>query len=365
MEFFAKLENQKVIQTFMDLNPMEDDTLDIIYSNLNRSNFDAIDIDKVIHYSLLLIVRYMKESPEEFDKYCSVNIAILGERFINMLNGKHDVNADLLAVGFRFLFELYLSCGYDLKAPDYDDMISFIAQNTDKLVTSQSSNKFDYILKTMPIYITKKVINNDAIEQLASLDSQVNHINLIKDKIDNFEESWDASIKEREVKINALEAKLKKYEQGFNFVALYDGFKSLSDTKKAELSKANFSVNLWILVCSFLPVIGALSYYFTKDIYVNIPLASMLLLSIMFYRVAIINHKSIKSQILQLDLRKTLCQFIQDYAEYSEELKSKNQYTLQKFEDMIFSGLVANEEQLPTSFDGVDQISKLVKALKK
>lgn len=34
--------------------------------------------------------------------------------------------------------------------------------------------------------------------------------------------------------------------------------------------------------------------------------------------------RSVQSQLLQLDLRMTLCRFIQSYAEYAAELKAKH-----------------------------------------
>jgi len=364
MEFFDKAETKRVIETYINQNKFDDELFSKFSSTINHGDTSTLNEQDITKYAIKLIFTFMIKEAKEFDKYCTINIANNYDKFLVYLETASTVTDNqLLEFAFRYLYEFYLSCGYEF-AHEYNDIISYIVKHSESLSKDHNSD-FSYVIKMMPIYITKKLLNHEVIQKVSNVDSQVSHVDLVKEKIDNFEQTWDKNLEIRETKINALEAKLKNYEQGFNFVALYDGFKSLADTKNTELSKANFSVNLWIVVCSFLPVIGALSYYFTKDIYVNIPLASMLLLSIMFYRVAIINHKSIKSQILQLDLRKTLCQFIQDYAEYSEELKSKNAHTLQKFEDMIFSGLVANEEQLPKYFDGVDQISKLVQALKK
>jgi len=46
--------------------------------------------------------------------------------------------------------------------------------------------------------------------------------------------------------------------------------------------------------------------------------------------------KSIQSQILQIELRMTLCQFIQNYAEQSKALKEQNKEGFEKFESLIF-----------------------------
>jgi hypothetical protein len=59
-----------------------------------------------------------------------------------------------------------------------------------------------------------------------------------------------------------------------------------------------------------------------------------------------------------------LCQFIQNYAEYSKEIKTKDKSALEKFENLIFSGIVSDEQNLPSTFDGIEQLSKLADAIK-
>lgn len=65
--------------------------------------------------------------------------------------------------------------------------------------------------------------------------------------------------------------------------------------------------------------------------------------------------------MVQIELRKTLCQFIQNYSDYSKNIKEKDANSLEKFENLIFSGLVTNEDKLPSTFDGIEQLTKLIK----
>ncbi|HEX5844062.1 MAG TPA: hypothetical protein VFY62_16425, partial [Pseudomonas sp.] len=62
--------------------------------------------------------------------------------------------------------------------------------------------------------------------------------------------------------------------------------------------------------------------------------------------------------------RKTLCRFIQSYADYSTEIKKKDAGSLDKFESIIFSGVVSDEGNIPSAYDGVEQIGKIFKSLK-
>lgn len=102
-----------------------------------------------------------------------------------------------------------------------------------------------------------------------------------------------------------------------------------------------------------------------KDLAALVPSASIVVISIYYFRVLLFNYRSAKSQLLQIDLRKTLCQFIQSYSEYSSEIKAKDKDALARFESVIFSGIVSTEENMPSTYDGIDQISKLIATLKK
>ena len=68
---------------------------------------------------------------------------------------------------------------------------------------------------------------------------------------------------------------------------------------------------------------------------------------------------------MQLELRMTLCQFIHNYAENSEILHKKNKEGFEKFENIIFSPIVSSDDKIPSTLDGVEQIAKLIEAIKK
>nr|WP_202819706.1 hypothetical protein [Thaumasiovibrio occultus] len=67
---------------------------------------------------------------------------------------------------------------------------------------------------------------------------------------------------------------------------------------------------------------------------------------------------------MQLELRQTLCQFIQSYADYAKEIKAKDGASLEKFENLIFSGILADSDKVPSTFDGLEQIGAMLKSIK-
>jgi hypothetical protein len=90
---------------------------------------------------------------------------------------------------------------------------------------------------------------------------------------------------------------------------------------------------------------------------IALPTITIVVFLFYFLRVALGDMKSIQSQILQIELRMTLCQFIQNYAEQSKALKEQNKEGFEKFESLIFSSIVSSDEKIPATFDGVEQLA--------
>lgn len=69
--------------------------------------------------------------------------------------------------------------------------------------------------------------------------------------------------------------------------------------------------------------------------------------------------------MMPLELRMALCQFIHNYAEDSEKLHKKNTAGFEKIENIIFSPLVSSDDKIPTTFDGMEQLAKMVDVFRK
>ena len=100
-------------------------------------------------------------------------------------------------------------------------------------------------------------------------------------------------------------------------------------------------------------------------LYLAFPVSTFLIIIFYFVRVSLQHVRSIQSQMMQLELRMALCQFIYNYAEDSETLHKKNKEGFEKFENIIFSSIVSSDDKIPSTFDGVEQIAKIIEAIKK
>jgi len=229
---------------------------------------------------------------------------------------------------------------------------------------------------------TIKIINmvNDAINFQSSKLRYVEHSNFsnnLKELAKNesaFKKKLEESTKLKN-DIQAIKESLEKQKHAFNFVGLSGGFNKLKEEKEKELFIQNWIHYLLMLIV--LALIGIKSYwsiYYLEDenfdnmVLIVTTVSTILLIFIMlyFFRISLVNIKSIKSQILQIDLRLTLCQFIHNYENDTSKLRNENmKASFDKFESVIFAPLVATEDQMPATFDGLEQITGLLSSFNK
>ncbi|MBL0467697.1 hypothetical protein JD501_00565 [Aeromonas hydrophila] len=315
-----------------------------------------------------LVINGMEKRPDEWNTFCQMNIDWIGDQFISRLADDGDLNKekldDICSMCFRFLFELYLSTKSSLSF-DFERAKRFVFDNIE-LFEHAAKEQIEFTIREMPISIFKAIANSDEIETLKNLDA-------VSEKAIKLKENWDKDLSEREIRLKAMKDSLSKYENAFNFVGLYQGFDDLSKEKIAERDGLLFWLRL-LSVIIVLPIAAELIF-----LYVNIdnvstiknvlllsifPTISLVAISIYYFRVLLFNYKSVNSQLLQIDLRKTLCRFIQSYSVYASEIKSKDANVLERFERVIFSGIVTEDGNLPSTFDGIEQISKLINSVK-
>ncbi|WP_238327084.1 hypothetical protein [Rodentibacter pneumotropicus] len=95
-----------------------------------------------------------------------------------------------------------------------------------------------------------------------------------------------------------------------------------------------------------------------------LPIFGLELVIIYFFRVVLTHYNSVQTQIMQIELRQSLCQFIQSYVDYAKEIKEKDGASLEKFENLIFSSILSTPDKVPSTFDGLEHLSNLIKNMK-
>lgn len=317
------------------------------------------------------VLQDMTDEARLFDEYCQFNISWIG----NALQGQllrvaqstqigDDAIDALYAAVYRFTIEMFLSWPGDQK-PSITRFNDYAIPNLAKFISSAQID-IQWARMQMPIFVFKQLLNTEALVNIQ--------------KIEPFRNEVSAKIKaltddliDREQRAGVLKDALDKYREAFNFVGLTHGFKDLSDAKRAEISQAR----VWLVAFGMLSLVplsielvmvylnlGRLEELKWHLVVSVLPALSLTVLFIYFFRIALRASDSAKSQLLQIELRKTLCRFIQDYANYAKSLKESNAGTLEKFENVIFAGIVSSDEKLPATFDGIEQLTNMVKAMR-
>jgi len=88
-----------------------------------------------------------------------------------------------------------------------------------------------------------------------------------------------------------------------------------------------------------------------------LPLAVAELFLLFYFRILLTNYNSANAQLLQLKMRESVCQFIEEYIKFK---KTCNVDELEKFESLIFSNLMPSAEQIPPTFEGLDHLGKIL-----
>lgn len=190
-----------------------------------------------------------------------------------------------------------------------------------------------------------------------------------KSNIENIVEK----IKSSKVGIEDIKRRLEGYHSEYNFVGLYDGFKKLKNDKDKELDSINEYYHVAMIVAIILPLLTIGAHILYPDLVKGKgwiewlswggPFAAVEALILYYARVMYSEMKSIKTQLVQINLRGSLCQFIEEYMNYRERIKGNSKEikdsALEKFDSIIFSAIQMDSDNIPGAFDGINAIAEL------
>lgn len=336
----------------------------IIYKILKKENIDNLyELD-----SLNLIFNNWHD-----DNNRNTNLTAEQHLLLNFYKDEGSANLDFDAiieatflVFYADFYEASLICENQVFRPIFRNAID----NLNKNISCLSENSFK-LLTNLWFIIPQKVfterldqhLDPEVIKTVATLKSNEGFIeekitanNLLKQDIEEIKKS------------------LEEQKTEYNFVGLSDGFRTLRDSKVTELESERFTYNcLMGLIIVLILVKSAWSAYylnindFNSPIFIIVTISTILFLFILlyFFRISLVNVKSIKSQILQIDLRLTLCQFIHNYDSDTKDLREGMKESFGRFESVIFSPLVATEDQMPSTFDGIEQLTGILSSFNK
>lgn len=346
--------------------------------------FDSVtEIDQLIFRS----VYFFDENIESIYKYCTYNMDLVGEnllrRIVDYPNSSENTKAILLLTFYRFIFE------HSIILPNYNglDRDSLCTEIKSYLELYKSDDEFFpklrfFSLNTMPLLIIssnldiKNERNAERIDKVEQKMSGYEEFALDVSNISNTIKQWNSTVDSKLVHINSLKSELKNLSSSYNFANISHGFQNILSGKKNSLHLNTFLLVFFAVILVTPPLISIFTesnsvdtaYRRTPEFYEVLtkyaPFLALDFFVLYFCRIVLSSRKEITTQIVQLELRKSLCQFIESYSEKSKELKQDTPELLDKFESLIFSGLTTEPNNLPTTFDGMEQVSNFIKTLK-
>jgi hypothetical protein len=322
-----------------------------------------------LRYRLGSMLQLISKSALEFDEHCRFNIESIGEHVLGevqeVIGNQNDANVQSLsATIYRFISEYNFSFTGELKK-NVRDFMRTVEVESEKF-TGPDREQIEYVKQQMPIAIFKSIITSDEIGNLRNVSD-------VAARVEKTIQGWQGTIEKAEQTAVKLKEALEKHTKEFNFVGLHEGFADLAIKAENELKIARkymvafgglalfpSALDIWLTMSGRIDLAKLNNYAL---VLVGVATVSMTALILYYFRIALRKADSCTAQLTQIRLRMSLCRFIQSYADYSKEIKEKNADALSKFEALIFSGIVSSEDKLPSTFDGIEQLSVLAKSI--
>lgn len=323
-------------------------------------------------HNLAQILDLMIANPTKFDEFASINTEWIGSGFIGEISGyfglgvgmRSEAIRSIFTSAYRFLCELEFTQPAE---PSFEirRIMNFVHENLEGF-GGNDRQQLVYAAYTMPAQVAKKLIGHPSITDFRKFSETVETSRKLK-------EQWDHELNKRQNLLEGLNENIKKITSEYNFVGLVHGFQELKKNKEKErnfsfifliaLGVAMLAVplaQLWFVIEN----LAQIEDHKTTLVYSLPTIVAIEIILLYFFRVILGQFRSVKAQLLQVDLRISLCQFVESYADYVSKLREKDSSALSKFEALIFSGLVTEESGIPSTFDGAEQIASIIRSIR-
>lgn len=369
------IEVERITDYFKKLN-YSPNTQGYNLADVEDSQFiDVVLLKSWIHFQYLF-----KFDIDLLNKYTPFNQKHLKEKAkpsLEKLKNERDLFLSLL---LRVIYEYYFWNPYSDEIPDI--MNSGVLSRLHGLTNNTHSYaQFSWIEHSMATAITKDLINSDEFTSLRKIGNDIeNYEKIITDlrnksteeytkTVDDLNEELNESINKinsTKIDLEVYNAKLNEYKAEYNFVLLSKAFKNLHDRKTDELKTAKKLTWRFTKALAIPPSLAFLNHIFNwfptengfSSLYFHLPLLTFEILIFYFMRLYYSEVKTLNTQLLQIDHRLSLCEFIHDYIEKKNADKD-NKQSWDLFESLIFSPIQVASDNIPSIIDGANAVADL------
>lgn len=189
---------------------------------------------------------------------------------------------------------------------------------------------------------------------------------------------WKSQLEASHSSVIGIQAQLESQHKQYNFVGLSQAFANLLQKKKRErtwLVAFSVGISLSLLIVPFSASwLGAVLMGYTptfsaiisnadipSKILISMPFIAIEIVLIYYFRVFLNNYYNVKAQVIQLELRNSLCQFVEGYIDFAKKI---GPVSLSHFESLIYSDLDRPTSNNPGLIDS-ESLTKIIEAVKK
>lgn len=308
---------------------------------------------------------------------CTFNIGSIGSNLLSNITSQNieerwmDIVTDIV----RFCKEFELRS--DIYISEVKELLSYY---TKEFLTSGSdtNTQIYYALTKMPLVIMEEIYLKKYNNFRNDIDKEINTIieQKLPDKkveIDKIKEDNDNYIKQ-----------LRGFKQEFSFLALNQAFNKLEKSKQFARYISLFILLFLAVIIVYIPY-----FYYEKSFLIKqmsetfnltldnknsfmslfilfsglIPMIFIESIFIYYFKIVLNKYNSITDQIVQLETKQAIMQFIESYINYKKDNNIKHE-EMSKFEEIIFSQISPNLKDIPSSPDLVSLIDSISKAVR-
>lgn len=331
---------------------------------INRNNGTEANDSTTMVIHILSLIASNDKNANEWDHNTSYCRKFHWNELMRALKKSEDVE-NLLAKLYPFITEYVLS--KDLEFDDYAHIsMEYIEKHINSL-PNETKESLESTKRNLIFNIYRERFNDESVAVTRQFISSSRDVNA-------FNEKWKDCFDEKEKKIAGLESRLTKIREKYNFIGLKNGFSEIKRTKKIEKW-----LSFFLMFIFFILIIAPIIYETTRlqeltlkkefsflNLVPLIPIMSLDFLLIYFFRIVHHNYQSAKDQLVQIDLRVTMCAFIDGYVDFKDRMiKDDKKISLDTFEKLMFSNIATTGKDIPSTYDGLESLAKIISAVRK
>lgn len=315
------------------------------------------------------------------DKNTVFNRKHLGERILLKLETLTNSESLFLNILIRIMGEYHFWLNSPSDYPVY--LKSRILERLDR-ETPESIfvGEFLWIERSMPASIARDFIQSSDFKDVIKLKEDIASVEAkVKGVIETEISSLNVDLQEKKemvedllskaeksmVSLQSYNEKLDNYKGEFNFVLLSRAFSRMKKDKENEFKSARRWMNAYTFFLILMPILTLVALFKgvvnldsgIKHLTYLIPLLTLEILIFYFMRVYYGEVRSIRAQLLQIDLRLSLCEFIHEFIDKKNESSDSND-SWKAFENLIFSPIQMTADNIPSVLDGANAVADVL-----